>query len=117
MCGPMQGAIIGALMYEGLANNPAEASKLAESGEIEFSLCNDNQTVGPMAGVVSASMPVHIIKNVTHNNYAYCTINEGLGKVLRFGAYSDEVLERLRWLKDVHAPHLKEALKLTRVLI
>lgn len=62
MCGPMQGAIIGALMYEGLANNPAEASKLAESGEIEFSLCNDNQTVGPMAGVVSASMPVHIIK-------------------------------------------------------
>lgn len=110
MCGPMQGAIIGALLFEGLAEDAESAKTLAESGEIEFSPCNDNSTVGPMAGVVSASMPVHIVKNIVHGNYAYCTINEGLGKVLRFGAYSDEVIERLKWLKEVYAPALKAAL-------
>ncbi len=111
MCGPMQGAVIGALIYEGLASDDKEARSIAESGEIEFSPCNENSAVGPMAGVVSASMPVHIIKNVTHGNYAYCTINEGLGKVLRFGAYSEEVIKRLKWLKDIYMPALKEALK------
>jgi len=110
MCGPVQGAVIGALIYEGLADDEVEARKLAESGEIEFSPCNENAAVGPMAGIVSASMPVHIIKNVTHGNYAYCTINEGLGKVLRFGAYSEEVISRLKWLKDIYAPALKKAL-------
>lgn len=113
MCGPMQGAVIGALMFEGLADNQDDARRLAESGEIEFSPCNENSAVGPMAGVVSASMPVHVIKNTAHGNYAFCTVNEGLGKVLRFGAYSEDVIKRLKWLKDVYAPALKEALKHT----
>ena len=113
MCGPVKGAIIGALLFEGLAKDEDEARKLAESGEIEFAPCNENATVGPMAGIVSASMPVHIIKNITHGNYAYCTINEGLGKVLRFGAYSEEVIDRLKWLKEIYAPALKKALSLT----
>lgn len=113
MCGPVKGAIIGALIFEGLASNEEEARELAESGEIEYSPCNENSTVGPMAGIVSASMPVHIVKNITHGNYAYCTINEGLGKVLRFGAYSKEVINRLKWLKEIYAPALKKALKLT----
>lgn len=112
MCGPVKGAIIGALIFEGLASNEEEARELAESGEIEYSPCNENSTVGPMAGIVSASMPVHIVKNITHGNYAYCTINEGLGKVLRFGAYSKEVINRLKWLKEIYAPALKKALKL-----
>lgn len=113
MCGPMQGAVVGALMYEGLAECYEDARMLAESGEIEFSPCNENSAVGPMAGVVSANMPVHVVKNIVHGNYAFCTINEGLGKVLRFGAYSEEVIGRLKWLKEVYAPALKEALSLS----
>jgi hypothetical protein len=41
---------------------------------------------------------------------AYATLNEGLGKVLRYGAFDDEVVERLRWMERVLAPTLKEAI-------
>ena len=99
MCGPMRGAIMGALMYEGLADTAEEADKLAASGEIEFSPCHEHHAVGPMAGVISPSMPVHVVRNVTDGNYSYATINEGLGKVLRFGANSPEVLDRLRYIQ------------------
>jgi hypothetical protein len=111
MCGPMKGAVIGALIYEGKAENPDEAEKVVESGEVEFSPCHHHCAVGPMSGVISTSMPVFIVKNVSHENLAYSTINEGLGKVLRFGAYSSEVVERLKWIERVIAPALKAALK------
>jgi len=112
MSGPLKGAIIGGLIYEGLATNEEEARKLAASGEIKFEPCHHHNAVGPMAGVVTASMPVWIIKNETYGNYAYCTLNEGLGKVLRYGAYSEEVIERLNWMEKVLAPVLKASLKL-----
>jgi hypothetical protein len=111
MCGPTRGAIIGALIYENLALNPEEAEQLAASGKIEFEPCHGHNTVGPMAGVISARMPVFIIKNEAFGNHAYCTLNEGLGKVLRYGAYSREVLERLRWMEEVLYPVLKKAVE------
>ncbi len=111
MCGPVRGAIMGALIYEGWARNPKEAEKLAASGEIKFSPCHHHNAVGPMAGVVSASMYVFVVKNQKFGNYAYCTLNEGLGKVLRFGAYSEEVIERLKWMEEVLAPGLKKAVE------
>lgn len=110
MAGPMQGAIIGALIYEGKAKDEESARKLASSGEIEFSPCNEHATVGPMAGIVSPSMPVHVIYNKTYGNYGYCTINEGLGKVLRYGAFSDDVIARLKWIETEFAPTMKRAL-------
>lgn len=113
MCGPIKGAIMGALIYEGLARNPEEAKKLAASGKIKFSPCHHHNAVGPMAGVVSASMYVFVVKNEKFGNYAYCTLNEGLGKVLRFGAYSEEVIERLKWMEKVLAPGLKKAVKIS----
>lgn len=113
MCGPMQGAVIGALLYEGLATTEVEARELAASGEIEFAPCHEHDAVGPMAGVISPSMPVHIIENVTDGNRAYCTVNEGLGKVLRFGAFSSEVLDRLRWIEKVYMPALQKALEVS----
>lgn len=113
MCGPMKGAVIGAVIFEGLADNEDEALKLIEAGKIEFAPCHEYGAVGPMAGIVCASMPVHIIKDIANNTYAYCSVNEGLGKVLRFGAYSDEVLTRLRYLRDDFMPVLKKALALT----
>jgi len=112
MSGPLRGAIIGGLIYEGLAKNANEAETLAKSGKIDFEPCHHHNTVGPMAGVVTPSMPVFIIENKTFRNKAYCTINEGLGKVLRFGAYSDDVIKRLKWIETVLAPVLTEALKI-----
>lgn len=112
MSGPLRGAIIGGLIYEGLASNEEEAIKLAESGEITFDSCHHHDSVGPMAGVTTASMPVWIVKNEAFGNYAYCTLNEGLGKVLRYGAYGEEVITRLKWMEKTLAPVLKDALAL-----
>jgi hypothetical protein len=112
MSGPLKGAVIGALIYEGLAADEKEATKLAASREISYDPCHHHNTVGPMAGVVSASMPVWILQNKKYGNYSYCTLNEGLGKVLRYGAYSDEVIKRLKWMENLLAPLLKQALKL-----
>lgn len=110
MAGPMKGAIIGALIYEGLAKNEKEAIKLAESGEIEFDSAHHHDAVGPMAGIISASMPVHVLYNIIDKNYSYCTINEGLGKVLRYGANSKDVINRLKWLEKTFQPVMNEAL-------
>ena len=63
MCGPTRGAIMGALIYEGLAETPEDAAALAASGEIEFAPCHHYHAVGPMAGIISPSMPVFIVKN------------------------------------------------------
>jgi len=110
MCGPMKGAVVGAIRYEGLADTEEEAEKLIESGEIKFSPNHHWGAVGPMTGMTTYSMPVFVVKNEVFDNYAYCTINEGLGKVMRFGANGDEVIQRLKWLEEVLAPALKEAI-------
>ncbi len=111
--GPMRGAIIGALIFEGKAKDEAEAEKLVTSGEIKLEPCHEHDAVGPMAGVTSPSMTVYIIENKTHGNFAYSNINEGYGKVLRYGAYSEEVLERLRWLDKVMGPVLADAVEMS----
>ena len=113
MSGPLRGAIIGALMFEKRADDYASAEKLAASGAIKFSPCHEHDAVGPMAGVVSPSMPVFIIENKTYKNKSYATLNEGLGKVLRFGAYGEEVITRLNWMKDVLAPGIKKAIEVS----
>jgi hypothetical protein len=110
MSGPLRGAIIGALLFEGLAQDEAQARELASSGEIDFEPCHHHSTVGPMAGVTSASMAVYVIENAEGDNHAYSNLNEGYGKVLRYGAFSPEVLAKLRWMNDSMAPVLGEAL-------
>lgn len=110
MSGPLRGAVIGAVLFEGWAEDEEEAARLAESGEVEFAPCHHHGAVGPMAGVISPSMAVYVVENVTHGNRSFSTLNEGYGKVLRYGAYSSEVLDRLRWLNVVMAPVLREAL-------
>jgi len=112
MSGPVRGAAIGALLYERRAGDDAEAAALAQSGRIRFAPCHDHGAVGPMAGIVSASMPVFIVENRTGGNRAYSTLNEGYGKVLRYGAYDGEVLTRLRWIERTLAPALGRAIEL-----
>ncbi len=110
MCGPMQGAIAGILVYEGLANDVEEGYKLAASGEIKFDCNHDHDTVGPMTGITAPHQPVFVLKDKKYGKKSYCTLNEGRGKVLRFGGWGSEVLERLNWMKEVLAPTLKKAI-------
>ena len=109
--GPLRGAMIGACLYEGWAQSAGEAEALLHSGAVRWEPCHHHGAVGPMAGVTSPSMQVYVIENVTHGNFAYSNLNEGYGKVLRYGAYSPEVLAKLRWMNDVMGPLLAEALE------
>ncbi len=111
MCGPMRGAVVGAILYEGWADDADRAGAMAASGDIAFAPCHHHAAVGPMSGVISPSMPVWIVRNATHGNAAFCNLNEGLGKVLRFGANSAEVIARLKWMETVLGPALRAALE------
>jgi hypothetical protein len=113
MSGPLRGAIIGALLYEGLAQDHAAAERLAASGEITFEPCHHHNAVGPMAGLISASMPVLVIEEPIHAHQTFSTLNEGLGKVLRYGANSPDVLAKLRWIEQVLGPALARAIRAT----
>ncbi len=110
MCAPVQGAIIGACIYEGWADSHAAARQMAEAGDIAFAPCHHYGAVGPMAGIISPSMPVWIVEDPTHGKTTYSNFNEGLGKVLRFGANSDDVIEHLHWMGRVLGPALTATL-------
>jgi hypothetical protein len=107
--GPLRGALIGAMLYERLADTSEEAVLLAERGGISLEPCHHRGAVGPMAGVVSPSMPMFVVADASSGGTAFCTLNEGLGKVLRYGAYGPEVIDRLRWMQQVLAPSLRAA--------
>ncbi|HEY7061243.1 MAG TPA: DUF1116 domain-containing protein [Chloroflexota bacterium] len=111
MCGPLRGAVVGAVLFEGWADTPQAAETMAAAGEFEFAPCHDHAAVGPMAGLVSPSMPVYVVRDAAGAGVAHATLNEGLGKVLRYGAYSAEVLDRLRWMRDGLGPALGASLR------
>ena len=111
MTGPMQGSCIGAMLFEGWAKDEDEAKAMLEAGEIQFIPCHHVHAVGPMGGITSANMPVMVVENRLDGTRAYCIMNEGIGKVLRFGAYSKEVVGRLTWMKDVLGPVLGAAVR------
>ena len=108
--GPLRGALAGAMVYEGLATDVDEAARIAARGGVSLAPCHSRGAVGPMAGVVSASMPVSVLQDTEQGGRAYCTLNEGLGQVLRYGAYAPEVIDRLRWLERMLAPLLARML-------
>lgn len=111
MTGPMQGACIGATLFEKWADNEQEALNLLQNNKITFISCHSVNAVGPMGGITSANMPVVVVKNMTHGNEAYCNLNEGIGKVMRFGAYNDDVIARHTWMKESLSPILNETLQ------
>ena len=108
---PVQGSCVGAVLFEEWADNDEDARKLLASGEIKLIPCHHVNAVGPMGGITSPNMPVFVVENRTDGNRAYCTMNEGIGKVLRFGAYSEEVVNRLRWMRDILGPTLGRAIR------
>jgi hypothetical protein len=110
--GPLRGALIGALLFEGMADTPEGAERLLATGEgVSWEPCHSRGAVGPMAGVVSPSMWVFCLRDEVNGNTAWCSLNEGLGKVLRYGAYGAEVIERLHWMTDVLGPLLRYAVR------
>ncbi|MDG2206024.1 MAG: DUF1116 domain-containing protein [Alphaproteobacteria bacterium] len=111
MCGPMRGAIMGIAVFEGWADDLADAEAKAAAGEFEFHPNHHFDAVGPMTGMTTVSQPLMVVENKTFGNQAYCAINEGLGKVMRFGGNDKEVLDRLRWLRDDFGPALGRALR------
>ena len=111
MCGPMRGAIMGIAVFEGWADDLVEAESMAAAGEFEFHPNHHFDAVGPMTGMTTISQPLMVVENTTYSNRAYCAINEGLGKVMRFGGNDAEVLERLCWLRDDFGPSLGRALR------
>jgi hypothetical protein len=110
--GPLRGAVIGALLFEGRAGDEAGAAALVERGEVRLEPCHHHAAVGPMAGVISPSMRVYVVEDAIHGHQTFSNFNEGYGKVLRYGAFSDEVLAKLRWINDILAPILGGALEL-----
>ncbi|GGA66069.1 DUF1116 domain-containing protein [Ornithinibacillus halotolerans] len=112
MTGPMQGSCVGAALFEGWADNEDDARNMLANGEVEFIPCHHVNAVGPMGGITSANFPVFVVENRSEGNEAYCIMNEGIGAVLRFGAFNEEVINRLNWMKDVLGPALSKALKI-----
>ncbi|MBG9943152.1 DUF1116 domain-containing protein [Brevibacillus formosus] len=112
MCGAMKGAVTGAIVFEGLAKDIEEAEQVAASGAITFSPCHEHNCVGSMAGVTSASMFMHVVKNKTYGNVAYTNLSEQMAKILRMGANDETVIARLNWMRDVLGPMLRDAMKI-----
>ncbi|MBP9477876.1 MAG: DUF1116 domain-containing protein [Sebaldella sp.] len=110
MTDPMKGSCVGAVLFEGWANNEEEARKMLSEDGVKFLPCHSVDAVGPMGGITTGNMPLLVVKNNANGKKAYCTMNEGIGKVLRFGAYSQEVVDRLKWMKDVLGPALSKSL-------
>lgn len=111
MCGPMRGAIMGIAVFEGWATDLNDAENRAAKGEFDFQPNHHFDAVGPMTGMTTRSQPVMVVNNRSYGNKAYCAINEGLGKVMRFGGNDASVLARLGWLRDVLGPMMATALQ------
>ncbi|HEV2797618.1 MAG TPA: DUF1116 domain-containing protein, partial [Nocardioides sp.] len=110
--GPLRGALMGGAALEGLVEDPEDAVALFESGtSVSLEPCHHRSAVGPMAGVVTPSMWMWVLEDRATGRRTYCSLNEGLGKVLRYGAYGPEVLTRLRWMGDVLGPLLQAAVR------
>jgi len=112
-CPTMQAAILCVIRYEGWAADDAGALDRIRRGDITIEPCHHRNAAGPMTGMVTPSMPVFVVENRRHGNRAFATINEGLGRVLRFGANDESVIERLRWMASEAGPLLDAAIRLS----
>ena len=108
MSGPLRGAIVGTMIFEELAENWEDAIKLIESRQIEFSPSDDHSSVGPMAGVISPSMPVLIVKNQTFGNTNFGRFVENK---VQYGVFSKDAVQVLRFWAKTLGPVLGKAIR------
>ncbi len=112
MCGPQKRAVLGAIQFEGWADDEDGAIKLLKKEKITLLPCHQYDAVGPMTGIISPSMPVLVTKNEPYGNYGFSTFNEGRGNTLWFGIYDMGTLDRLKWIRDTLGPAMKAAVKI-----
>jgi hypothetical protein len=111
MCEPMRAAVLCAVRYEGWAANDDAATALVAAGSVRLEPCHHHRAVGPMTGIITPSMPVFAVENRAFSTRAHATLNEGLGKVLRFGANDPAVIARLTWMATEAGPLLGAGLR------
>ena len=112
MCNPMRQGILGAILYEGLAGTLTGAEELAASGRLTIAPCHQYGAVGGMTGITSASMPVHIVRNETFGNLAYCVPHEGASPSgFGWGTCDEGSIRHARWMQEELGPVLDAGLK------
>ncbi|MFZ0327433.1 MAG: DUF1116 domain-containing protein [Nitrososphaeraceae archaeon] len=112
MCGAMKGAIVGTIIFEGLAHDWDEAVKLIEQDDIVFSPNTEHDAVGPMAGIISPSLPVLVVKNEKYGNTCYGRIVE---QKVQYGVFNKTAINsELKFWSETLAPALRKALRRTK---
>jgi hypothetical protein len=110
--GGQRDAVIGAALFEGIADSAGDADAKFSSGDLKVDGCHDYKCVGSLAGVYSASMPVFVVENKAGGNLAYCNMYEGTDpRRLNYGVYDEGVKERLLFVNDVIAPVIGQAVR------
>jgi len=113
MANAMKKAILGGVVFEGLARNLEEAEEAIKSGEVKYEPCHNYPLVGGMTGVTTPSMYVHVVENEKYGNRAYCMPHEGGSfKGLGWGTNDQETLDHVRWMQEELSPVLDEAVKM-----
>ncbi len=107
---PVLNALAGAVLHEGWAGTIEQARALVRQGTIGLRPNHDLGTVSPMAGVVRPGQVVMRLEDRAGSGVTYATLAEGGRQVLRFGAYTTEVADGLRWLDGTLGPALARAL-------
>lgn len=111
MCKPQKGAAIGAAIFEGWAKTPDDAIKLFENEKVKFEPAHNHQTVAGGGMMISPSMKVFVIENRKHGNKSFGHMKEETFAALRYGLFTEEVIEKLRITRDVVMPILGKGIK------
>jgi hypothetical protein len=108
MCGPMRGAIVGTMIFEGFATSWNDALELIRKGGIDFSSNHDHDAVGPMAGVISPSLPILVVKDRSNGKTCYARFVENR---VQFGLFDQESVKVLRYWSEKLSPPLGKAIR------
>jgi Protein of unknown function (DUF1116) len=105
--GGQRAALVGAVIYEGLADNAANAERALACGDVVVNGCQELGVVGSLAGVTTASMPVVVVENAPGGDRAYCTLYEGdAADRLNYGMFTAATRDNLDHLRDNIGPAL-----------
>lgn len=111
MSKPQKTAVMGAMIYEGLARSLEEAETRITSGEIRLAPCHEHGGVGSMTGITSASMWVLEVKDEVYGHTGWCNLDVGPLENLSYGSFNEKVLHHLIWMGEVLGPTLQAAIR------
>lgn len=108
---PLRRSVRAAVVAEGWAADGSEAERLVDDGEVELDSATTHATVLPMATTLGPSAPVWVAENPQGGNRAFAPISQGPGRTQWMGVDAAEAIDQLRWLRDVAAPVLDDAVQ------